>query len=84
MLRDSGLITHIPSSIPEMYGIMALGIDVMYINKRLFILSVSKYIKYFQCMGTRNKTIKTFMNTIGKMKADYQLQEFKVKILCTD
>ena len=57
MPRDSGLITHIPASILEMYGMVTLGIDVMYINKRPFILSVSKHIKYFQCMGTRKKKL---------------------------
>ena len=63
---------------------VTLGIDVMHINKRPFILSVSKQIKYFQCMGTRNKTVKTFMNTIGKMKSDYQLRGFKVKMIYVD
>ena len=82
--RDSGLITHIPTSILERYGMVTLGIDVMHINKRPFILSVSKHIKYFQCMGTRNKTVKTFINTIGKIKADYQLQGFKVKMIYAD
>ena len=52
---------------------VTLGLDVMHINKLPFVLLVFKHIKYFQCMGTRNKTIKTFMSTIGKMKAEYQL-----------
>ena len=63
---------------------VTLGIDAIHINIRPFILSVSKHIKYFQCMGTRNKTVKTFMNTIGKMKSDYQLQGFKVKMIYAD
>ena len=60
---------------------VTLGFDIMHINKRLFILSVSKHIKYFQCIGTRNKTVKTFMCTIGKMKAEYQLRGFEVKMI---
>ena len=68
--RDSGLITHIPSNILERYGMVTLGLDVMHINKRSFVLLVSKHIKYFQCMGTRIKTVKTFMSIIGKMKAN--------------
>ena len=38
MPRDSGLITHIPPSILERYGMVTLGIDVMHINQRPFIL----------------------------------------------
>ena len=81
MPRDSELITHIPPSILERYGMVTLGINVFHINKRPFILSVSKHIKYFQCMGTRNKTVKNFMNTIRKIKSDYQLRGFKVKMI---
>ena len=84
MPRESGLITHIPPSILERHGMVTLGLDVMYINKRPFILSISKHIKYFQCMGTRNKTVKTFMCTIGKMKAEYQLRGFKMNLIYVD
>ena len=78
------MITHVPPSITERYGMVTLGIGVMHINKRLFILSVSKHIKYFQCMGTRSKTTQTFMCAIGKMKAEYQLWNFKVKMIYAD
>ena len=71
MQKDNELIIHIPPSILERYGMVTLGFDVMHINKRPFILSVSKHIKYFQYMGTRNKIVKTFMNTVGKMKSDH-------------
>ena len=64
MQRNNGLITHIPASILERYGMVTLNIDVMPINKRPFILSVSYHIKYFQCLETREKTVKTFMNTM--------------------
>ena len=84
MPRDIGLITHNPPSIIERYGMVTLGIDVMHINKRPFVLAVSKHIKYFQCIRTRNKTAETFMNTIRKMKTGYQLQGFKVKMIYAD
>ena len=84
MSRDNELITYIPASILERYGMVTLGINVMHINKRPFILSVSKHIKYFQCMGTRNKTVKTFMSTIGEMRAEYHLRGFKVKMIYMD
>ena len=43
---DSSLITNIPSSIIERYGSVTLGIDVLCINKRPYIITISKHIKY--------------------------------------
>ena len=84
MPRDSGLITNLPPSVLERYDMVTLGIDVMHINKRHFILSVSKHIKYFQCIGTRNKSVKTFMSTIKKMKAEYMVRGFVLKMIYAD
>ena len=47
MPRDSDMITGVPPSIMERYGKVTIGIDVIHINKRTFILSVAKHIKYF-------------------------------------
>ena len=84
MPRDSGLITNLPPSILERYGMVTLGLDVMHINKRPFILSVSTHIKYFQCVGTRNKSAKTFLCTIEKMKAEYMVRGFVLKMIYVD
>ena len=84
MPRDSGLITNLPPSILERYGMVTLGLDVMHINSRPFILSVSKHIKYFQCIGTRNKSAKTLLSTIKKMNAEYMVRGFAVKIIYVD
>ena len=84
MPRDSGLITNFPPSVLERYGMVTLGLDVMHINNRPFILSVSKYIKYLQCIGTRNKSVKTFLSTIGKMKAEYMVRGFVLKTIYAD
>ena len=81
MPRDSGLITNLPPSILERYGMVTLGLDVMHINNHPFILSVSKHIKHFQYIGTRNKSIKTFLSTIDKMKAEYMMRGFVLKMI---
>ena len=81
MPRDSGVITNLPSSVLERYGMVTLGIDVMHINRRPFILSVSKHIKYFQCIGTRNKSPKSFLNAFEKMKAEYMVRGFVLKMI---
>ena len=41
--RDSSVISHIPPSIIKRYGTVTLGIDVIHINKRPYILAVSKH-----------------------------------------
>ena len=84
MPRESGLITNLPQSILERYGMVTLGLDVMHINDRPFVLSVSKHIKYFQCIGARNKFVKTFLSTIEKMKAEYMVRGFVIKMIYTD
>ena len=84
MPRDSSLITNIVSSIIERYGYMSLGIDVLHINKRPYIIAISKHIKYIQCMGTENKNTTTFLATIKKFKSDYMICGFVLKTICAD
>ena len=84
MSRDSSLITNIPSSIIERYGSVTLGIDVLHINKRPYIIAMSKHIKYIQCMGTENKNTTNFLSTIKKFESDYMICGFVVKVIYTD
>ena len=46
--RDSSLIINIPPSIIERYGLVTLRIDMLHINKRSYIIAISKHIKYIQ------------------------------------
>ena len=50
--RDSSMLLIIPPSIIERYEYVSLGVDVLHINKRLYVIAVSKHIKYTQCAGT--------------------------------
>ena len=81
MPHNSSLIINIPSSIIERYGNVTLGIDVLYINKRLYIIAISKYIKSIQYTGTANKNTNIFPVTIKKFKSDYMIQGFVVKVM---
>ena len=81
MPRDSSLITKISSSIIERYGNVILGIDVLHVNKRLYIIAISKHIKYIQCMGTTNKNTNTFLAIIKRFKSNYMIQGFVVKVI---
>ena len=82
--RDNSLITDIPPSIIERYKMVTLGIVVLHINKPPFIIAISKHIKHFQCMGNRNKNTATFFTVIQKMKYDYMIQGFVVKMIYAD
>ena len=68
---DSSMILSIPPSIIERYGYVTLGIDVLHINKRPYVITVSKHIKYIQCVGTTNKNVETFLSTIKRFKSSY-------------
>ena len=81
MSLDSSLVTNIPSSIIERYGNVTLGIDVLHVNKRPYIIAISKHIKYIQCMRSANKITTTFLATIKKFKSDYMIRGFVVKVI---
>ena len=63
---------------------VTLEINVLHINKCPFIIAVSNHMKYFQCMGTSNKNTATFLAIIQKMKSDYTIQGFVVKMIYVD
>ena len=53
-------------------------VDVLHINnKLLFIIGISKHIKYYQCVGIKNKSTATFLNMIKLFKSNYGLRGFK-------
>ena len=84
MPRDSSMMLGIPPSIIERYGYVSLGIDVLHINKRPYVIAVSKHIKYIQCLGTQNKNVETFLSTIKRFKSDYMIRGFVVKTIYSD
>ena len=81
MPRDSGLISHLPLSILERYRAVTLGVDVLHINGRLYIIAVSKHIKYYQCGAIWNKKPETFVKWIKKFKVEYMLRGFNVEMV---
>ena len=84
MPRDSGLISHVPDTIRKRYGSVTIGVDVFHINGKLFITTVSKHIKYYQCRSIRNKEPSTFMKSIKVFKAEYELRGFRINMLYAD
>ena len=73
MPRESSMLLNIPPSILQRYGTVSLGVDVLHINKRPYIIAISKYIKYIQCLGTTNKNVDTFLSTIKRFKSNYMI-----------
>ena len=71
--RDSSLIINITPSIIERYGMVTLGIDVLHINKRPYVITISKHIKYIPCTGTTSKNTDTFLATIKKFKSHHMI-----------
>ena len=74
MPRESSMLLNIPPSILDRYGSVSLGIDVLHINKRPYVIAVSKHIKYIQCLGTVNKNVETFLSSIKRFKSDYMIR----------
>ena len=84
MPRETSILSGIPATIIERYGNVLLGIDVLHINMRPYVIAVSKHIKYIQCLGTANKNAETFLSTIKRFKADYMIRGFVVKTIYAD
>ena len=81
---DSSMLLSIPRSIIERYGYVTLAIDVLHINKRPHVITVSKHIKYIKCLGATNKNVETFPTTIKRFKSDYTIRCFVVKTIYAD
>ena len=56
----------------------------MHINKRPYVIAVSKHIKYIQCLGTANKNVDSFLAIIKRFKSDYMIRGFVVKTIYAD
>ena len=78
------MILSISPSIINQYGNVALGIDVLHINKSPYVKAISKYIKYIQCLGTTNRNIDTFLFPIKRFKHDYMIRGFAMKVIYAD
>ena len=63
---------------------VTLGIVLLHINKCPFIITLSKHINFFPCMGTSNKNVTTFLAVIQNIKFDYMLHGFKIKMIYVD
>ena len=57
---------------------------MLHINKRPYIIVISKHIKFIQCMRTENKNTTTFLATIKKFKSGYMILGFVVKVIYAD
>ena len=81
MPLDSSILLSVPPSTIDRYGNVVLSIDVLHINKRPFIIAISKHIKYIQCISTTDKKVETFLSTFKKFKSDYMIRGFVVKVM---
>ena len=56
----------------------------MHINKLLYIIVISKHIKFILYMRIKNKNTTTFLVTIKKFKSDYMIRGFLLKVIYAD
>ena len=69
----------IPPYIAKHYKYITLSIDVIYVNKILFIVSKSYHIGYYQCIHIRHSRKQKFIDAISEIFNKYKQQQiFKV------
>ena len=83
MNRGSSYIGISPS-ILEHYKDASLGVEVLFFNKVPYLFTISRHIKFIQCLCIRNQSDNIYVDSIRKMKTVYEMGGFNVKKIYAD
>ena len=83
LIRDSSYIAANPS-ILEHYHEVSLGVDVLFINRVPYLFTISRHIKFIQCLCIRNQNDNIYVDSIRKMKTVYEMRGFIVTKIYAD
>ena len=83
MVRDSSYIEASPSILAH-YKEVTLGVDVLFINKVPYLFTISRHIKFIQCLCIRTQRDNVYIDSIRKMKTVYEMRGFMVTKIYAD
>ena len=72
------LAAPVPPTITEYYSNIHLDIDVLFVNKILFLLATSRDIGFIHCKALLTNHGKSIQNGLQQIVLDYQARGFKV------
>lgn len=77
-------IVELPQTVADYYRDVELAVDVMFVNKVPFLVSLSKNIHYVTANPLDNMKIVTLEHTIGHILRKYAVQGFNVIVIHVD
>ena len=74
----------LPPKIIEHYKDVHLDIDILFVNKTLFLLAISRYIGFIHCRPISHNGTKRIQNAMKQITLNYQARGFNVVIAFGD
>ena len=77
-------VDHVPTSIMDVHHSVTLAIDVMFINKVAFLITISRNLKFGTVEAISNRQITTIMAKLNSMCQIYHHRGFRVTVILGD
>ena len=68
----------VPPGTMKQYKDIHLDIDILFVNKTVFLLAISRDIGFIHCTPTSSIIMKQVQNTMKQITLDYQAREFNI------
>jgi Reverse transcriptase (RNA-dependent DNA polymerase)/Zinc knuckle len=82
--RVEGLTVDIPASLVSRYVDVTVGVDIMFVNKIPFLVSISRHIKFCTAELLQNQQSKTLLTAIKHIKSVYSKRGFNITVMLMD
>jgi hypothetical protein len=82
--RVEARVNNIPMVIMERYREVVLGVDIMYVNKIPFLMTISRNIRFATSTNIKNQSSKTILASLKMIKRVYDQRGFKITQINTD
>jgi len=69
---------NIPAEIQQRYHTVTIGMDIMFVNKVAFLITISHGIKFGTVEHIKNRQHDTILNAVKRLKKVYNLQGFQL------
>jgi hypothetical protein len=83
-IRIETTLTDIPATIMSHHQELVLGGDIMFVNRLLFFMTISWYIKFGTAESLKNQQNKTILAAIKQVKSIYMQRRFKISHMLMD
>ena len=82
--RVEARVNNIPMVIMERYREVVLGVDIMFVNRIPFMMTISRNIRFATSTNIKNQSNKTILSTLKMIKRIYDQRGFKITQINSD